>query len=135
MNNEHLSRYRTGGRTSVQGQRHCHSLTYIAIPPKIPWGRKTQTRHTRMIGSGKRFSSEKFFLFNLNNCRMTFHRQARASLQKTSLRPAALGTAKEDGECTRTRDCLTRQVRQAVLIRRSQVPVVNGKSEWRQSAL
>ena len=30
---------------------------------------------------------------------------------------------------TRTRDCLTRQVREAVLIRRSQVPVLNGKTE------
>ena len=35
----------------------------------------------------------------------------------------------------RTRDCLTRQVREAVLIRRSQVPVLNGKSEWHQPAL
>ena len=36
---------------------------------------------------------------------------------------------------TRTRDCLTRQVREAVLIRRSQVPVLNGKTEWHQPAL
>ena len=35
----------------------------------------------------------------------------------------------------RTRDCLSRQVREAVLIRRSQVPVLNGKSEWHQPAL
>ena len=35
----------------------------------------------------------------------------------------------------RTRDCLARQVREAVLIRRSQVPVLNGKSEWHQPAL
>ena len=34
-----------------------------------------------------------------------------------------------------TRDCLSRQVREAVLIRRSQVPVLNGKSEWHQPAL
>ena len=36
---------------------------------------------------------------------------------------------------TRTRDCLTRQVREAVLIRRSQVPVLNRKTEWHQPAL
>ena len=35
----------------------------------------------------------------------------------------------------RTRDCLTRQVREAVLIRRSQVPVLNSKSEWHQPGL
>ena len=34
-----------------------------------------------------------------------------------------------------TRDCLTRQVREAVLIRRSQVNVLNGKTEWHQPAL
>jgi hypothetical protein len=34
-----------------------------------------------------------------------------------------------------TRDCLTRQVREAVLIRRSSVPVLNGKTEWHQPAL
>jgi hypothetical protein len=34
-----------------------------------------------------------------------------------------------------TRDCLTRQVRKAVLIRRSQVPVLNSKTEWHQPAL
>ena len=34
-----------------------------------------------------------------------------------------------------TRDCLTRQVREAVLIRRSQVQVLNSKSEWHQPAL
>ena len=34
-----------------------------------------------------------------------------------------------------TRDCLTRQVREAVLIRRSQVKVLNSKSEWHQPAL
>ena len=34
-----------------------------------------------------------------------------------------------------TRDCLTRQVREAVLIRRSQVEILNGKSEWHQPAL
>ena len=34
-----------------------------------------------------------------------------------------------------TRDCLTRQVREAVLIRRSQHNVLNGKSEWHQPAL
>ena len=33
------------------------------------------------------------------------------------------------------RDCLTRQVREAVLIRRSQVQVLNSKSEWHQPAL
>ena len=32
-------------------------------------------------------------------------------------------------------DCLTRQVREAVHIRRCQVPVLNGKSEWHQPAL
>ena len=36
---------------------------------------------------------------------------------------------------TRTRDCLTRQVRENVLIRRSQVPVLNSKTEWHQPAL
>ena len=36
---------------------------------------------------------------------------------------------------TSTRDCLTRQVREAVLIRRSQVPVLNSKTEWHQPAL
>ena len=35
----------------------------------------------------------------------------------------------------RTRDCLTRQIREAVLIRRSRVPVLNGKSEWHQPPL
>ena len=35
----------------------------------------------------------------------------------------------------RTRDCLTRQIREAVLIRRSLVPVLNGKSEWHQPPL
>ena len=35
----------------------------------------------------------------------------------------------------RTRDCLTRQIREAVLVRRSQVPVLNGKSEWHQPPL
>ena len=34
-----------------------------------------------------------------------------------------------------TRDCLTRQIREAVLIRRSQVEVLNSKSEWHQPAL
>ena len=34
-----------------------------------------------------------------------------------------------------TRDCLTRQVREAVLIRRSQVPVLNSKTDWKQPAL
>ena len=34
-----------------------------------------------------------------------------------------------------TRDCLTRQVREAVEIRRCQVPVMNGKTEWHQPAL
>ena len=34
-----------------------------------------------------------------------------------------------------TRDCLTRQVREAVLLRRSQVPVLNSKTEWHQPAL
>ena len=34
-----------------------------------------------------------------------------------------------------TKDCLTRQVREAVLLRRSQVPVLNGKSEWHHPAL
>ena len=36
---------------------------------------------------------------------------------------------------TRTMDCLTRQVREAVLIRRSQVPVLNSETEWHQPAL
>ena len=35
----------------------------------------------------------------------------------------------------KTRDCLTRKVREAVLIRRSQVAMLNGKSEWHQLAL
>ena len=35
----------------------------------------------------------------------------------------------------RTRDCLSRQVREAVLIRRCQVPVLNSKTEWHQPAL
>ena len=34
-----------------------------------------------------------------------------------------------------TRDCLTRQVKEAVLIRRSQVRVLNGKTEWHQPPL
>ena len=34
-----------------------------------------------------------------------------------------------------TRDCLTRQVREAVLLRWSQVPVLNSKTEWHQPAL
>ena len=34
-----------------------------------------------------------------------------------------------------TRDCLIRQVREAVLIRRSEVAILNGKSEWHQPAL
>ena len=34
-----------------------------------------------------------------------------------------------------TRDCLSRQVREAVLIRRSQKNILNGKSEWHQPAL
>ena len=34
-----------------------------------------------------------------------------------------------------TRECLTRLVREAVLIRRSQVPVLNSKTEWHQPAL
>ena len=33
------------------------------------------------------------------------------------------------------RDCLTRQVREAVLIRRSEVEILNGKSEWHEPAL
>ena len=41
-------------------------------------------------------------------------------------------TAKVTG---RTRDCLSRQVREAVLIRRCQVPVLNSKTEWHQPAL
>ena len=35
----------------------------------------------------------------------------------------------------RTRDCLTRRVREAVLIRRSQSPILNSKSEWHQPGL
>ena len=35
----------------------------------------------------------------------------------------------------RTRDCLSRQVREAVLIRRSDRNILNGKSEWHQPAL
>ena len=34
-----------------------------------------------------------------------------------------------------TRDCLSRQVREAVLIRRSDKNILNGKSEWHQPAL
>ena len=34
-----------------------------------------------------------------------------------------------------TRDCLTRQVREAVQIRRCTVPVMNSKTEWYQPAL
>ena len=34
-----------------------------------------------------------------------------------------------------TRDCLTRQVKEAVLIRRSKVRILNGKTEWHQPAL
>ena len=34
-----------------------------------------------------------------------------------------------------TRDCLTRQVTEAVHIRRCQVPVLNAKTEWHQPAL
>ena len=35
----------------------------------------------------------------------------------------------------KSHDCLTRQVREAVKIRRSQVPILNGKTEWHQPAL
>ena len=35
----------------------------------------------------------------------------------------------------RTRDCLSRQVREAVLIRRSDSTILNGKSEWHQPPL
>ena len=35
----------------------------------------------------------------------------------------------------KTRDCLSRQVREAVLIRRSNMKILNGKSEWHQPAL
>ena len=45
---------------------------------------------------------------------------------------AGVYTAKVVGS---DRDCLTRQVREAVRIRRCQVPVLNGKSEWHQPAL
>ena len=41
----------------------------------------------------------------------------------------------EEPVTARTRDCLTRQVREAVLIRRSQVPILNSKSEWHQPGL
>ena len=41
-------------------------------------------------------------------------------------------TAKVTGS---SRDCLTRQVREAVMIRRCQVPVLNSKTEWHQPAL
>ena len=41
-------------------------------------------------------------------------------------------TAKLTGSA---RDCLTRQVREAVLIRRCQVPIMNSKTEWHQPAL
>jgi hypothetical protein len=34
-----------------------------------------------------------------------------------------------------TRDCLTMQVKEAVLIRRSKVRILNGKTEWHQPAL
>ena len=45
---------------------------------------------------------------------------------------AGVFTAKVTGSA---RDCLTRQVREAVEIRRCQVPVMNSKSEWHQPAL
>ena len=35
----------------------------------------------------------------------------------------------------RTRDCLTRQVREAVMIRRCPVQILNGKAEWHQPPL
>ena len=35
----------------------------------------------------------------------------------------------------RVRDCLTRQIKEAVQIRRSNVPVLNSKTEWHQPAL
>ena len=41
-------------------------------------------------------------------------------------------TAKVTG---RAADCLTRQVKEAVLIRRCPVPVMNSKTEWHQPAL
>ena len=41
-------------------------------------------------------------------------------------------TAKVTGSST---DCLTRQVREAVMIRRCEVPVLNSKTEWHQPAL
>ena len=40
--------------------------------------------------------------------------------------------AKVTGTAT---DCLTRQVREAVHIRRCQVPTLNSKTEWHQPAL
>ena len=41
-------------------------------------------------------------------------------------------TAKVTGTA---RDCLTRQVREAIHIRRCQVPIMNSKTEWHQPAL
>ena len=41
-------------------------------------------------------------------------------------------TAKVTGS---SRDCLTRQVKEAVLIRRCKMPVLNSKKEWHQPAL
>ena len=35
----------------------------------------------------------------------------------------------------KTRDCLSRQVREAVLLRRSNKSILNSKSEWHQPAL
>jgi hypothetical protein len=35
----------------------------------------------------------------------------------------------------RVRDCLTRQIKEAVQIRRSSVPILNSKTEWHQPAL
>ena len=46
----------------------------------------------------------------------------------------------EDGDyrakvTANTRDCLTRQVKEAVMIRRIRVQILNGKTEWHQPAL
>ena len=62
-------------------------------------------------------------------CQDSFVKQHQAEAHPNE--PAAY-TAKVTGEF---RDCLSRQVSEAIQIRRTDVPVLNSKSEWHQPAL
>ena len=89
-------------------------------------------KRSRYIGESARnlFSRGKEHLGRYRN------RDKKSFMQKHQSRkhPGLAGdyTAKVTGS---SRDCLTRQVREAVLIRRSEVPVLNSKTEWHQPAL